>query len=378
MKKILGKLLMSAMVLGMLSGVAGTTAEAQETQTGVVIGGSEKILLETGKSYDVPVSFVKADDFTTASMATEALTGASLTANEDGSVTAVFEMTDITIYSFFGYAKTLSLNNTHTEGVSATNMTVTSTYSKKVSGWLSSTTYTIPATFEGNLPYLDQNGVYVQMELLTTSMTMNQEGYFIFDFAAISADYSAVDAAMAKVPSDLSIYTVESADALTAAVNQVEAYYHKDRQAEVAAMAEALEAALEGLEEDHTIRMEAEVRGTVLVTPSTFTVSIPETISLGTLSKTEDTVIAYHLGVDMAKGNDGKTLVVTIQGDSEEALKQGANEIAFANSLTNHIFTDSDEIEETILVEASAVNNAYHGDYQGTMTFQIYSEYVNN
>lgn len=65
----------------------------------------------------------------------------------------------------------------------------------------------------------------------------------------LPADYSAVDAALAKVPEDLSGYTAESAAAVEAARDAVDRTLTADRQGEVDAMAEAIEAALDALEE---------------------------------------------------------------------------------------------------------------------------------
>ena len=61
------------------------------------------------------------------------------------------------------------------------------------------------------------------------------------------ADYSAVTAALAKVPADLSIYTDETAAAVTAAVNAVVYDKTPDQQAEVDAMAKAIEDAVAAL-----------------------------------------------------------------------------------------------------------------------------------
>ena len=52
-----------------------------------------------------------------------------------------------------------------------------------------------------------------------------------------AADYTAVDAALASIPGDLSIYTEESVAALTAAKNAVVRGYGKAKQAEVDKMA---------------------------------------------------------------------------------------------------------------------------------------------
>ena len=63
------------------------------------------------------------------------------------------------------------------------------------------------------------------------------------------ADYTAVNAALAKVPSDLSIYTEESVAALNEAISAVKAGLTSDEQAQVDAWAAAIEAALSALEE---------------------------------------------------------------------------------------------------------------------------------
>lgn len=64
----------------------------------------------------------------------------------------------------------------------------------------------------------------------------------------IAADYSAVDAALARVPADLSPYTAESVAAVEAARGAVDRTLAADRQAEVDAMAEAIEDAVAALE----------------------------------------------------------------------------------------------------------------------------------
>ncbi len=64
------------------------------------------------------------------------------------------------------------------------------------------------------------------------------------------ADYSAVDAALAKVPADLTKYTEESAAAVQAAIDAVDKELDVLDQAKVDEYAKAIETALEGLEED--------------------------------------------------------------------------------------------------------------------------------
>lgn len=70
------------------------------------------------------------------------------------------------------------------------------------------------------------------------------------------ADYTKVDAALDQVPQDLSIYTRESAVAVTEAVNAVVRDLTIDRQAEVDAMAAAIEKAVQGLITQESVDLE--------------------------------------------------------------------------------------------------------------------------
>ena len=63
------------------------------------------------------------------------------------------------------------------------------------------------------------------------------------------ADYTAVEAAIANIPDDLSIYTDASVDALIAAYNNVVRDLKEDKQGDVDAMATAIEDAIAALEE---------------------------------------------------------------------------------------------------------------------------------
>ena len=69
------------------------------------------------------------------------------------------------------------------------------------------------------------------------------------DKIAKIADYTAVDAALAKVPANLTGYTQETAKAVTDAVEAVFRYKNESQQADVNAMAKAIEAAVASLKE---------------------------------------------------------------------------------------------------------------------------------
>ena len=78
------------------------------------------------------------------------------------------------------------------------------------------------------------------------------------------ADYTAVDAALAKVPADLSIYTDETAAAVTAAVNAVVRDKPASEQAAVDAMAQAIEDAIAALQKKDSGDDPAETENTSL------------------------------------------------------------------------------------------------------------------
>ncbi len=76
------------------------------------------------------------------------------------------------------------------------------------------------------------------------------------------ADYSKVDAALATVPEDLSIYTDETAKAVKDAVAAVKRGYKADQQAEVDKMAADIEAAVKALVKKPALKPEPEQKPT--------------------------------------------------------------------------------------------------------------------
>ncbi len=87
---------------------------------------------------------------------------------------------------------------------------------------------------------------------------------------AKSADYTAVDAAIAKIPADLSVYTDESVKALTDAKNAVVRDLTSDKQSEVDAMAKAIEDAVAGLVKKDSGSSDVKVVSTSIVTANLF------------------------------------------------------------------------------------------------------------
>ena len=121
------------------------------------------------------------------------------------------------------------------------------------------------------------------------------------------ADYTAVDAALAKVPSDLSIYTEETAKAVTDAVAAVQRDYGKSRQAEVDAMASKIEAAVAALVKKAVEPTETE------------------------LAITNNTAMFKAQKAVLHKDENGTSLIVTLSGSGYHYLYKGTYEEAVAN-----------------------------------------------
>ena len=80
-----------------------------------------------------------------------------------------------------------------------------------------------------------------------TATTSSQYYLAVPALENFDADYTAVDAALEKVPEDLSVYTEETSAAVTEAVNAVVREKKANEQANVDAMANAIEKAVKGL-----------------------------------------------------------------------------------------------------------------------------------
>ena len=118
---------------------------------------------------------------------------------------------------------------------------------------------------------------------------------FSWDVWHISANYAAVDEALAKVPGDLTGYTDSSVAALTEAVNNVDRGKNITKQAEVDAMAQAIEDAINAL-----------------VRKSSGGGSSSPSYSVTTPSKTENGTVT----VSPRSAEKGDTVTITVKPDS--------------------------------------------------------------
>lgn len=114
---------------------------------------------------------------------------------------------------------------------------------------------------------------------------------------------------------------------------------------------------------------EVPVTATVLENQTTYTVTVPATLGLGTLSATEDKAVDYAVDVTVNAGNDGRAVQVT--SDAEGELAAGNTTIAFANNFGTQTFAQTGTGAGTLSVEAANVAGVASGDYTGTINFAI-------
>lgn len=106
------------------------------------------------------------------------------------------------------------------------------------------------------------------------------------------------------------------------------------------------------------------------VSAPSYTVTVPSSVEMGTLSTEADNSLPYT--VDVEASNLNGTLSVSAPGTGN--LTSGNNTLAFANSFgTQNVTADTEngQLSGAISVSASDVAKAAAGNYTGTTTFSI-------
>lgn len=106
------------------------------------------------------------------------------------------------------------------------------------------------------------------------------------------------------------------------------------------------------------------------VSAPSYTVTVPSSVEMGTLSTEADNSLSYT--VDVEASNLNGTLSVSAPGTGN--LTSGDNTLAFANSFgTQNVTADTEngQLSGAISVSASDVAKAAAGNYTGTTTFSI-------
>lgn len=120
-----------------------------------------------------------------------------------------------------------------------------------------------------------------------------------------------------------------------------------------------------------TSSQSATVTGTVEKNVATYTVTVPASVALGTLSKETDTSVAYDVTVE-AENFDGESVEVVADATGELVNDSSAEDtIAFANDFGTQTTTASATLSGNINVSATDVAAAKSGNYTGTTSFTI-------
>ncbi len=160
------------------------------------------------------------------------------------------------------------------------------------------------------------------------------------------ADYSAVDAAKAKIPADLSIYTDETVKALNDAVAAVVEGKKVSEQAVVDGWAAAIETAISGLrvksaslEELKAAIAEAEALNSALYTPESFA-AVTTALAIAKQVRDSDPEITDQVRVDQATAALKNAIALLVPAGADfSALKSALDE---AKTLTaSHYTADS-------------------------------------
>ena len=166
---------------------------------------------------------------------------------------------------------------------------------------------------------------------------------FAWDKWHISANYTTVDEALAKIPKDLSRYTTASVDALHQAKDAVDRTKSKAEQAEVDAMAKAITDAIATLERKPSSSSSGSSRPRYDVTtpskPENGSVTVdPERARSGsrvTVTVTPDS--GYKLGELVVTDRDGKKLELTDKGNGQYTFTMPSGKVEVAAEFVKEV-----------------------------------------
>lgn len=166
---------------------------------------------------------------------------------------------------------------------------------------------------------------------------------FEWDKWHISANYTAVDEALEKIPKDLSRYTTASVDALNQAKDAVDRTKSKAEQAEVDAMAQEINDAIAALEKKPSSSSSGSSRPRYDVTtpskPENGAVTVdPERARSGsrvTVTVTPDS--GYKLGELVVTDKDGKKLELTDKGNGQYTFTMPSGKVEVAAEFVKEV-----------------------------------------
>lgn len=117
-----------------------------------------------------------------------------------------------------------------------------------------------------------------------------------------------------------------------------------------------------------TTKQTATVTADVAAPTAAYSVTIPQSVAMGTLSAEKDTTPAFTVEVTATNLGTGKVEVSTAAAGE---LRSGENKLAFANDFGTKSATETTSLTGNITVKAADVQKAAAGNYTGTANFTI-------
>ena len=117
-----------------------------------------------------------------------------------------------------------------------------------------------------------------------------------------------------------------------------------------------------------TTTKQVQVSAEVAAPQATYMVTIPESVTLGTLSADADSSVEYSVEVTAENLGTGYVEVVTA---TDGSLVSGENSLAFSNSFGTQKTSENAVFTGIFTVKAADVQNAAAGNYTGTVNFNI-------
>ncbi len=117
-----------------------------------------------------------------------------------------------------------------------------------------------------------------------------------------------------------------------------------------------------------TSSQSANVTAEVAAPTAAYSVTIPQSVAMGTLSAEKDTTQAFKVEVTATNLGTGKVEVSTAAAGE---LRSGENKLAFANDFGTKSATETTSLTGNITVKAADVQKAAAGNYTGTANFTI-------
>ena len=111
-----------------------------------------------------------------------------------------------------------------------------------------------------------------------------------------------------------------------------------------------------------------QVTADVAAPAPTYNVTIPEAVTMGTLSAEADNTVAYQVNVNAKNLGTGK---VVVSAPAEGTLNSGENTLAYTNSFGTQETGVSAQLDGAFTITAAAVKAAAAGNYTGSTSFAI-------